>query len=138
MILRTKISATVYPDVLDRKCTKAERAVAVQAERDSRPYIPSATGRLRHSGKVYGNTIVWDLPYARIQYFGKVYVDPHRRIAGFPTPDGNWKSFVGRQKVRSERSFQHPGGGGPQWFKRAKDAKLASWVRLAQGVIDRG
>ena len=96
MIIRTKFRAEVYPEVLTRKCTKAEHAVAVQAERDSRPYIPAASGRLRSSGRVYGTTIVWDRPYARRQYFGKVYVDPRRKIGGFPTPNG-WRIFTGVQ-----------------------------------------
>ncbi len=136
MILRTSVRSVIYPENLDKQCSKAAHAVAVQAERDCRPYVPSKSGKLRTSGRVYGNTIVWRLPYARIQYFGKVYVDPRRKIAGFLTP-GGWRSYAGRQKVRSERSF-HYTNGGPQWFARAKDAKLAEWVRLAQGVIERG
>lgn len=136
MILRTSVKAVVNPEYLSRQCTKAEHAVAVQAERDCRPYIPSGGGRLRRSGRVYGRTIVWDVPYARLQYFGKVYVDPQRKIAGFPTPDG-WRSFRGRKKVRSERNFHHSSGG-PHWFTKAKRANLASWIRLAQGVIARG
>ena len=108
----------------------------MQAERDCRPYIPSATGRLRSSGKVYGRTIVWDLPYARLQYFGKVHVDPVRKIAGFPVA-GGWRSFAGKKKIRSERNFHHAGGV-PEWFKAAKKAHLESWVTLAQGVIARG
>ena len=32
MIIRTKMRAEVYPEVLTRKCTKAEHAVAIQAE----------------------------------------------------------------------------------------------------------
>lgn len=136
MILRTTVRAVIYPETLHAGCSKAAHAVAVQAERDCRPYIPSATGRLRSSGKVYGRTIVWDLPYARLQYFGKVHVDPVRKIAGFPVA-GGWRSFVGRKKVRSEREFHHDAGG-PMWFKRAKDANLEKWVKLAQGVIARG
>lgn len=136
MILRTSVKAVVNPDFLNRQCTKAEHAVAVQAERDCRPHIPSATGRLRNSGKVYGRTIVWDLPYARLQYFGKVYVDPVRKIAGFLTP-GGWRSFRGRKKIRTAREFHHASGG-PLWFTRAKREKLGDWVRLAQGVIARG
>lgn len=136
MILRTTVRATVNPKYLNQQCTKAEHAVAVQAERDCRPFIPGGSGRLRNSGRVYGRTIVWDRPYARMQYFGKVYVDPQRKIAGFPTPDG-WRSFRGRKKERSGRDFHHTSGG-PQWFKRAKDVHLKSWLRLAQGVIERG
>lgn len=136
MILRTSVKAVVRPEYLTQQCTKAEHAVAVQAERDSRPYIPSETGRLRSSGRVYGRTIVWDRPYARLQYFGKVYVDPRRKIAGFLTPDG-WRSFSGTRKVKTARNFHHSTGGS-QWFTRAKRAKLAAWVRLAEGVIARG
>lgn len=136
MILRTTVRTTVNPEYLSRQCTKAEHAVAVQAERDCRPYIPSGGGRLRDSGRVYGRTVVWDVPYARLQYFGKVYVDPQRKIAGFPTPDG-WRSFRGRKKIRTERNF-HYTSGGPMWFKRAKDVKIGDWLRLAQGVIERG
>ena len=136
MILRTVVRSVIYPETLRQGCSKAAHAVAVQAERDCRPYIPRATGRLRGSGKVYGRTIVWDVPYARIQYFGKVYVDPVRHIAGFPTQAG-WRSFAGKKKIRSERNFHHANGV-PLWFQRAKDAHLAEWVRLAQGVISRG
>lgn len=136
MILRTSVKAVIYPEYLDRQCGKAARAVAVQAERDSRPYIPSATGRLRGSGRVYGSTIVWRLPYAREMYFGHLHVDPVRKIAGFQT-DAGWRSFRGRRKVRSERKFQYKTGG-EQWFARAKAAKLADWVHLAQEVIERG
>ena len=135
MILRTSVKAVIQPETLHQQCTKAEHAVAVQAERDCRPYIPGG-GRLRSCGRVYGRTITWDTPYARLQYFGKVYVDSVRKIAGFPTPDG-WRSFRGRKKVRSERNFHHTSGG-PHWFTMAKRANLASWIRLAQGVITRG
>lgn len=136
MIIKTSIRTTVNPKVLTRKCTRAEHAVAVQAERDSRPYIPSETGRLRSSGKVYGNTIVWDLPYAREMYFGHLHVDPDRKIAGFLTKQG-WRSFSKKKKVRSERKF-HYKTGGDQWFTKAKRARLASWMKIAQGVIARG
>lgn len=136
MILRTSVKAVIQPETLHQQCTKAEHAVAIQAERDSRPYIPSNTGRLRGSGRVYGNTIVWDERYARLQYFGKVYVDPKRKIAGFLTPDG-WRSFAGQKKVRSTRNFHHTTGG-PLWFFRAKREHLTDWVKLAQGVIARG
>ena len=136
MIVRTTVRAVVYPEQLHRACTKAEHAVAVQAERDSRPYIPSSTGRLRSSGKVYGRVIVWDQPYARLQYFGKVYVDPVRKIAAYPVADG-WRSFAGRKKVRSEREFRHSTGG-PQWFTRAKRDHIKQWWLLGKGVIERG
>lgn len=136
MIIKTSVKAVIQPETLHQRCTKAEHAVAVRAERDSRPYIPSETGKLRSSGKVYGNTIVWNLPYAREMYFGHLYVDQKRKIAGFPVP-GGWRSFRGQKKIRSTRKF-HYKSGGDQWFTKAKKAKIGSWLQLAQGVISRG
>lgn len=136
MIIRTTVKATINPEALQAACTKAEHAVAVQAERDTRPFITSGSGRLRSSGRVHGNTIVWDLPYAKLQYFGKVYVDPIRKIAAYPVADG-WRSFAGRKKIRSQRNFRHTTGG-PQWFTRAKRANVGKWYILAKGVIERG
>lgn len=136
MILKTKISTKINPEVLTRKCTRAEHAVAVQAERDSRPYIPSNTGRLRSSGKVYGNTIVWNLPYAREMYFGHLHVDQDRKIAGFLTKQG-WRSYSQKKKIRSERKF-HYKTGGDQWFTKAKRANLTRWMKIAQRGINRG
>lgn len=136
MILKTTIRTRVNPEVLTRKCVRAEHAVAVQAERDSRVYIPSKTGRLRSSGKVYGNTIVWNLPYAREMYFGHLHVDPDRKIAGFLTKQG-WRSYSKKKKIRSERKF-HYKTGGDQWFTKAKRANLARWMKIAQRGISRG
>lgn len=136
MRLKAQTKAMIYPEIIHQKCTKAEHTVAVQAERDSRRNIPSATGRLRRSGRVYGNIIAWDVPYARIQYFGNMYVDPKRKIAGFPTAEG-WRSFSGVKKVRSDRKFQHTNGG-TLWFTNTKKRKMQDWCRLAKGVIERG
>lgn len=136
MIIKTSIKTAMQPKSLRTSCTRAEHAVAVQAERDSRPYIPSASGKLRKSGKVFGSTIAWRLPYAREMYFGNVHVDPQRKIAGFPTRDG-WRSFRGRKKIKSSRKF-HFKTGGEQWFVKAKKAHLDEWMKIAQRRISRG
>lgn len=134
MIIRTTVRADIYPEDLHASCTKAEHAVAVQAERDSRPFVPSK--RIAASGRVTGNVITWDGPNARMFYFGNVYVDPKRKIAGFPLANGEWRSFSGT-KVRSSRKFNFKTGG-EQWFARAKKANIQKWVKLALGVIEHG
>lgn len=135
MILRTSVRFEIYPEELIKGCTKAEHAVAVQAERDSRAYIPSK--RIAASGRVNGNIITWDEPNARLFYFGNIYVDPKRKIAGFPLRDGTWRSFPGEKKVKSDRKFQFRTGG-EQWFYRAKREHIKKWIQLAEGVIARG
>ena len=138
MVLKTTVRAVIYPETLHAGCSKAAHAVAVQAERDCRPYIPSATGKLRSSGKVTGRVITWDMPYARMLYFGHVYVDPKYMKGGFDYPNlGIMRSRKGIKKVRTARKFNVTMGE-DQWFKKAKDANLEKWVNLAQGVIARG
>lgn len=138
MILRTQVKTTMRPEALTAPCRKAEHAVAVQAERDSRRFIPAASGKLRSSGKVSGNVITWDTSYARLLYFGYLFVDPKRGKGGFAYPNlGIVRSRKGVKKVRSSRKF-NIARGREQWFTAAKKANLAKWVQTAQGVIERG
>lgn len=138
MILRTQIKATINPEAISIPVRKAEHAVAVQAERDSRRYIPAASGKLRSSGKVSGNVITWDTPYAKLLYFGIVYVDPKYGKGGFEYPNlGVMRSRKNVRKVSSGRQFNIRRGG-DQWFTRAKKANLEKWVLLAKEEIERG
>ena len=139
MILRTNTRAVIYPEALNRPCTRAEHAVAVQAERDTRRFVPSASGKLRSSGKVYGNRIVWNTPYARLLYFGNVYADPKYKKAGFKVKQRPGE-FVSRPGVRKKRTNRKLGinRGSAVWFTESKKRNLEKWVRLAEEAISRG
>lgn len=135
--VRTSVKAYIYPEALTATCTKAEHAMAVQAERDSRRYIPAASGKLRRSGRVYGNTIVWNPPYARVIYFGNVYVDPKYYKGGFPYRKDMFRSRPGIKKISSGRKFNIRRGT-DGWFYEAKKVYMKKWVQTAKGVIERG
>lgn len=138
MILKTSIKVTVNPNYLNKQCTKAEHAVAVEAERDSRRYIPTESGRLRGSGRVTGNVITWTPPYARVIYFGNVYVDPKYRKGGFTYPHlGIIRSRRGVKKINSGRKFNITRGSSG-WFTQAKKVYLTKWLKTAEEVIERG
>lgn len=136
MIMRASVRIRFNPTRLQEVCKVAEHELAVKAERDTRPYIPSESGTLRSSGKVVNNYIVWDLPYAKIQYFGKIYVDPIKKVGGFLTPQG-WKSRRGVEKIRSNRDFAHTNGEA-MWFYKAKMANLEKWFLFAERRLNRG
>ena len=129
--MRASVRVRLNPEVLKKTCTVAEHEVAVQAERDCRRYIPSRTGKLRSCGKVESNYIVWDMDYAKIQYFGHMLVDPVTKVAGFPIGDGQFRSRRGVTKIRSNRKFAHANGG-PMWFTKAKEANRAKWLAIAR------
>lgn len=129
MILRTITRAYINENALNAPCRKAEHAVAVQAERDCRRFIPSS--RIVTSGRVQGNVITWDTPFARILYFGKIYVDPIKKVGGFPVGQDKWVSRRGTTKIRSKRDFRLKKGTS-MWFTKAKEANLRKWLVLSE------
>ena len=141
MILRTTVKCVVYPEELVKDCTRAEHAVAVQAERDSRRYVPSK--KLMNSGTVTNNIITWSGPNARLFYFGNIYENPKTHVAGFQIRNGAWISHPGR-KVRRTQATETKAlkfkfkTGTDQWFTKAKKDNLEKWVRLAAREIAHG
>lgn len=71
---------------IGKAATRAEHIVAVQAAKDTSPYVPFLTGSLDERTRVSGNTIIYPGPYARYLYYGKVMVNPetgsHLRAEG--------------------------------------------------------
>lgn len=63
-------------ETIAQACTKAEHIVALQARKDTAPYVPFLTGSLDRRTQVEGNAIIYPGPYARFLYYGKVMVDP--------------------------------------------------------------
>lgn len=61
---------------IGKAATRAEHIVAVQAAKDTSPYVPFLTGSLDERTRVSGNTIIYPGPYARYLYYGKVMVNP--------------------------------------------------------------
>lgn len=135
MIIRTSVRAQLPgKNWFTKKCSAAEHSLAVQAERDSRPFIPRASGRLRSSGKVIGNVISWNTPYAATMYYENVMVDPKTNAAGFRTSKG-WRSRHGVKKIRSNRKYRYSEGGG-QWFTRAKEKNIQKWLIQAEREVN--
>ena len=62
--LSEKLSAAI-----GKAATKAEHIVAVQAEKDTSPYVPFLTGSLDQRTQVVGNSIIYPGPYARFLYY---------------------------------------------------------------------
>lgn len=115
-------------------CTKAEEVVALQAEKDTRPFVPALTGSLTTRTKVQGGTIIYPGPYARYLYYGKLMVDPK---TGSP-----WAK-KGATKVLTDRNlvFNQTVHGQAQshWFEASKAQNMDKWERTAaKAVIEYG
>ncbi len=86
--------------------------------KDSAPFVPRLTGELEQSGprgtKVGSGEVVYNSPYARYQYYGKVMIGP--------AP----KQLTDRDLVYSRQS--HPKAGA-FWFERSKAINKKKWVK---------
>lgn len=133
MIIQTRVKGNIDPKFLSPICRAAEHKVAVQAERDTRIYIPKLTGKIVNSAQVIGKTIVWTAPYVRSMYWGWKMVDPDTGVAGFPTKDG-WRSRPGVKKVKSTQKW-HYTTGGARWAEESKKANVGNWLKLAEREI---
>lgn len=134
MMIYANVQDTIDPEEFKLRAGKAARAVAAQAERDMRAYIPSK--RVAENGRVDGRKIVWSHPLAPVMFQGFVQVDPKFGIGGFLTKDG-WRSRPGVDKIHSNRQF-HFLTGGPRWTYRAKEQNLEAWRKLARRILLNG
>lgn len=119
--VETNIDASDWTASNDR----AEHAVAVQMEKDTRPFVPALTGSLMNRTRVDGNTVIYPGPYARFLYYGKVMVDPD---TGSPFAQ---KDAV---KVVTDRNLVFNRSVNPQaqahWFEASKAQNLEKWLRV--------
>lgn len=104
---------------------KAEHAVAVQMEKDTRPFVPALTGSLMNRTQVEGNSVIYPGPYARFLYYGKVMVDPDT---------GSPFAQKGAVKVLTDKDLVFNRSVNPQaqshWFEASKAQNLEKWVRV--------
>lgn len=116
-------------ETIANACTKAEHIVALQAAKDTAPFVPMRTGSLRQRTRVVGNQIVYPGPYARYLYYGKLMVDP-----GTGSPYA--RKGVTKVLATPERDlkFWHPGTRS-HWFEASKAQNLEKWLRVADKAV---
>lgn len=104
---------------------RAEHAVAVQMEKDTRPFVPALTGSLMNRTRVEGNVVIYPGPYARFLYYGKVMVDPDT---------GSTFAQKGAVKVLTDKDLVFNKSVNPQaqahWFEASKAQNLEKWMRV--------
>lgn len=111
---------------IGKAATRAEHIVAVQAAKDTSPYVPFLTGSLDRRTQVEGNAIIYPGPYARFLYYGKVMVDPE--TGSTYAPKGGTKALTDKNLV-----FNTSGHNQAQshWFEASKAQNLEKWRDVA-------
>lgn len=113
--------------------TKAEHAVAVQAAKDTSPYVPMLTGSLDARTQVEGCSIIYPGPYARYLYYGKLMVDPN--TGSSYAPKGGTKVLTDKNLVFNQAS--HPQAQ-DHWFEASKAQNIDKWIRVAEKAVKNG
>ena len=110
--------------------TKAENTVAIQAAKDTSPYVPMLKGSLDTRTQVEGGNIIYPGPYARYLYYGKLMVDPNTGSSYAPK-DGT-KVLTDKNLVFNQAS--HPQAQ-DHWFEASKAQNIDKWLRVAEKAV---
>ena len=126
---------------------KAEHAVAVQAAKDTDPYVPMRTGRLKNSARpknVKGNLIIYPGPYARYLYYGKVMVNAATGKGPMHFTDKKGNEVIMFRKgtklrptgrdlnIRQNKTSPYAQA---FWFEASKRQNLDKWKRVAAEAV---
>lgn len=110
--------------------SKSEHAVAVQAAKDTSPFVPALTGDLDRRTRVDENLIIYPGPQSRMLYNGKLMIDPNTGSA--------WAS-KGVTKVTTDRNLvftkAYHSEAQDHWFEASKAQNLEKWVRVAEKTV---
>jgi hypothetical protein len=100
----------------------------------SDPYVPFRSGPLKNSVHPSDewDAIIYNTPYARYHWFGKLMVDPITKKGAFYDPrSGRYWSRPNTPKELTTRDLQYTGGPlrGPKWVERC-------WIDNKDSIIN--
>ena len=111
---------------------KAQTAVAIQAQKDTSPYVPALTGSLDQRTRVDENQIIYPGPYARYLYYGKLMVDP--TTGSSYAPKGATKVLTDKNLVFNKAMHSQAQD---HWFEASKAENMDKWLRVAGKAVKR-
>ena len=118
--------------MLRNASNKAQHAVAIQAQKDTSPYVPALTGSLDQRTRVDENQIIYPGPYARYPYYGKLMVDPE--TGSSYAPKGATKVLTDKNLVFNKAMHSQAQD---HWFEASKAENMDKWLRVAGKAVKR-
>jgi hypothetical protein len=117
-------------DILAEKLNKAQEDLNNQIMIDCEDYVPFQQGILSNSVHVEdGDEIVWNAPYARFLYMGKLMLDER---------GSSWARKGGRKYVTNKDLTYSKEGhskAGSHWFDRAMEDHLDDWIDVVRKAV---
>lgn len=109
---------------IEGKINQAQKWLDNEALNSTAPYIPRQTGSLEQSGisgtKIGSGLLVYNSPYARYQYYGKVMVGRAPKTV----TSKNLKYYHGSHAKA-----------GRLWFEVSKSANKKNWIKGVKQII---
>ena len=103
---------------------RVQKFFSSEVMRMSEPYLPFKAGALQASARLTekGDGIIYDTPYARYHWYGKLMVDPITKKGAFYNPQtGRFWSRPNTPKELTNKDLVYRGAPmrGPRWVERA-------------------
>lgn len=130
LTVKVKFDVDMTREVIRNRKEQAEHLVAVQAQKDTEPYVPALTGSMSKRTRIIGNQIVYPGPYARYLYYGKLMVDPETGSAY--ARKGTTKVLTDKNLVFTTAMHQ---GAQSHWFEASKAENFEKWLRVARKAM---
>ena len=111
------------------------------ADRLMMPYIPGGAGGQLAKLKTYpsNHEIKYTSPYAKYQYYGKMYISPKLGVSGIPLKSGRWWSPKGEIKTPTSKKLKyHTSGTGPKWNELMMQRRKNDLVKDVENYIKSG
>lgn len=129
------VSSNIVPTVtghLEAASKKAVYAMAIQAQKDTSPYVPALMGNLDRRTKVEESRIIYPGPQSRYLYYGKLMIDP---------ATGSSYASYGATKVLTDKDLVFNKAMHSQaqshWFEASKAENKDKWERVFGKAVKR-
>lgn len=123
MIKFTVHSTKIPVGLLKKPASIAEKWLANEVLKDTRPFVPALTLSLSNRAHVEGSTVVYPGPYARYLYYGKVMEGP---LHG--PKHATDKDLVFTKTVHPQaQAF---------WFEASKAQNLDKWTNGVKKIVE--
>lgn len=123
MIKFTVHSTKIPVELLKKPASIAEKWLANEVLKDTRPFVPALTLSLSNRAHVEGSTVVYPGPYARYLYYGKVMEGP---LHG--PKHATDKDLVFTKTVHPQaQAF---------WFEASKAQNLGKWTNGVKKIVE--
>ena len=136
VILHVKtISGTEF----HKACKQAEKALAVQVLKDTRPFVPALTGAFSNLARVDKNEVVYTGDQARYLYEGKVMVDAATGKGPMNIPDVGLRWHKGATLTPTAKDLvfttdMHPKAQA-HWMEASYEQNAEKWANVGEKAV---